>query len=854
MNRLAEHVVEQLRKNLQARKVVVWYDQRSEWESAFPDLLQDRRTLAELPKGEPVPVNFGSCAATLAIFDGSYLGLRLAVEHLVTLDTPGPLVLYLPGQKPDEEDSLLMELECAGKRWKPELRRMARDVLKSYYTDGKIDELLAMMALSYADVVQWIEQAEELAGQQGSMLKLVFPGIEQSQELLARWLSGPEHDDAIQNKNATQELQALLAHRVGMKTVSAPLNDLRERAWRYLLAGEFRADLEGDPPSALAMIPTPSKESQWKFLRQTVQVLRSDFPAAYRQRATEAENTLQLRKTSVSPSQMRRAETFPFQESSLLAWCDELMVAGDFEPCLKAYATSAASFWVATDSNMERQTQWECCRILAELGKQVRDVGAALDKFSGPPSAWVNAYAGQGGWWEMDRLHRRLETLIAQLENEPGVARSLTAVRTAYEALLHRMAVGFTSALCAAGWQIEGVVPQTGLYERECAAVAPPVALFLVDAMRYEMGQELAQQLSPTGAVQVTTAVAALPTITEVGMAALMPAAQTGFEVVEEKGKLGARVDGSFLPDLPARRKAWKARIPNLLELDLGALVEMSTKKLQNRIDAATLILVRSREIDGQGEDSEPYLARQTMNTVLGNLAKGVRKLASAGVDNFVLAADHGYQFLQEKGDEMKTPLPDGQTVDRHRRCWAGRGGSNPAGTVRLSSADLGYSGNLEFVFPKGLGIFRCGGSLAYHHGGLSLQEMVIPVVTLRAARRERKQAAHDVRVTGAPEKLATRTLGVKLELVAGLLQIGEGPVEVRPVLVAGGKEVGFAGVAVGAELDPNSHTMKLEPGKEVMVGLLLQQEAASIRVVVIDPATDTALGESPEIPVQLGM
>ena len=54
------------------------------------------------------------------------------------------------------------------------------------------------------------------------------------------------------------------------------------------------------------------------------------------------------------------------------------------------------------------------------------------------------------------------------------------------------------------------------------------------------------------------------------------------------------------------------------------------------------------------------------------------------------------------------------------------------------------------------------------------------------------------VRVSGEPEKLATRTLGVKLELEPGLLETGEGAIiEVRPLLVAGGKEVGFAGVAV---------------------------------------------------------
>ena len=46
-----------------------------------------------------------------------------------------------------------------------------------------------------------------------------------------------------------------------------------------------------------------------------------------------------------------------------------------------------------------------------------------------------------------------------------------------------------------------------------------------------------------------------------------------------------------------------------------------------------------------------------------------------------------------------------------------------------------------------------------------------------------------------------------------------------------------------------------LEPGKAAGVGLLLaRDDAAAVKVVVLDPSSDAVLAESPELPVKLGI
>ena len=55
------------------------------------------------------------------------------------------------------------------------------------------------------------------------------------------------------------------------------------------------------------------------------------------------------------------------------------------------------------------------------------------------------------------------------------------------------------------------------------------------------------------------------------------------------------------------------------------------------------------------------------------------------------MSADHGHQFASRKEEDMRIEAPGGETVELHRRCWIGRGGATPPGTMRVSAAELGY-------------------------------------------------------------------------------------------------------------------------------------------------------------------
>jgi hypothetical protein len=242
------------------------------------------------------------------------------------------------------------------------------------------------------------------------------------------------------------------------------------------------------------------------------------------------------------------------------------------------------------------------------------------------------------------------------------------------------------------------------------------------------------------------------------------------------------------------------------------------------------------------------------MDAVIGNLARAVKKLAAAGIEHFVITADHGHQFSVRKDDDMKTDNPGGATLDLHRRCWIGHGGCTPAGAVRVSGAELGYHTDLDFVFPTGLGVFKAGGGLTFHHGGFSLQELIVPVISLRmAAGKPVEVAGVQVRIEDCPLQVTNRTFGLKLAASGDLLATE--PLVLRVLLMSGAEEVGRAGMSVGGELDRVSGTLTLALGTQASVGMMLTNDACqSLRVVVLDARTDGVLAESDELPVRLGI
>jgi hypothetical protein len=846
MHPLHEYLCQQLDDMLKKRSVVVFYDPRNEFVRFFDYELQ------EAGKGydDLARVFVGDRLTFVARYAGSFFALRAAVEPIADQDKPDSLIVYVPGVARDRHGSALMELEKGGTCYEPQLKRLALNVLRKRFSDGQIDEMLRPSSIVYEDIVSFLRQGNE--SKLASVLRTIFDGAH-SEELITRWLADQKNDATIVEKDAVAELFKLIESRLGLALPDGTtLSTARDKTVRYILVSELRSDVGSELPASVSMVPVPPGKEHLDRTRDVAKSLRRDDADCYVEMANKVESDLTLRTAKIDQAHLGNIDTFRFEERALLAHAGDLISTRRYAEAVTIVTGRSRSFWV--DRDVARQAQWEACRLMAELGSEIERVRPALARIGNDPARWVSAYAEENGWFQVDALQRRLETWVARMDQDPESEKALGIVRREHEELLKRMADGFAKALRESGWTISGVLHQTHIHPDVVETMGGRVAYFFVDAMRFEMGIELARQLAGTKNLRIRPAIAALPSITPVGMAALLPGASASFSIVDHKGRLAASIEGTAMPSLNERLKFLKAKIPGTVELTLGKVLGTAPSKLSRAIDDASLVVVRSQEIDFVGEMDGDLLARQAMDTILGNLTRAVKKLASAGMENFVITADHGHQFSIRKDDDMKTDSPGGDTLDLHRRCWIGHGGTTPPGTIRVTGAELGYDTNLDFVFPTGLGVFRAGGGLSFHHGSMSLQEIVIPVVSLRIPMGDSKSPHRKVaQLLGLPDKVTNRTFGVRVLVVAELFTTDS--VALRVVLVSGGEQVGQTGMAIGADFDRTSGVLNVKPGAEASVGLMLtRDDCATVRIVVQDPATDAVLDQSDEMPVKLGI
>jgi hypothetical protein len=850
MGIVGRYLEQRLAEELKRRRVLVWYDPDRQWVPFVAALLGRPLTLAT----QALDVRLSNRATKFVMFNGSHYEVLRACEPLTAGDDPIELLVYVPGERPLETLSPLRELECLGGDKEPYHRDLGQIARSAFYSAGlaesKIDELLQPKGITF----EYLD-AISVDGDAASPLAPIF-GSGREIDVIPQALTNPEKLAQASATGLLQEIATLSERGLGLPLDSMEeAAEMRTRLARLLLVGEFRNDLKAKEPVEISQIPAPRTDEQRARVRSVCARLRADHPSEYEQLAKQIEGELGLARADVDALALGSIDTFPFEEARLLEACDALIAAGDFARALAIVVDRSTSFWTSVRQYPQRHAAWRACEALARLGSVVSDIRSALERPPSKAGDWIEAYAADGGWHRADRLFREARALLRQLDEDGSLERSSDRVLSEYEMLLNDIASGFTRSLKEAQFDVPGVLPQTDVFPRHVGRPQGKTAYLLVDAFRYEMGVELAERLNVAGAkgVRCNPAMAAIPTITPVGMAAVLPGASRSFSLAETPDGVVGAINGRALVRVEDRMDHAKAEIPGVVDVLLDNLM-IGSKADAVRLDSAPLVIVRSVEIDQIGEGVGTGVAQRVMGTVLHEIERAVKRLAIAGITRFVITADHGHLFASRKGEDMRIDPPEGgRTVDLHRRCWVGRGGSTPSACLRVHARDLGYDSDLDMVFPKGTAVFKSGGDLAYYHGGLSLQELIIPVVSfdLKIEKPKAKRGGDLVLLESVPRRVTNRIFSVALMAQQGeLLE----PLRVKVIAVSGDDGRVVAQTAFADQgLDPDSKEVTLTVSAPVSVGLLLEDEQTSeLRIVVMDPRTGRVLKDSEPILVDV--
>ena len=857
MGIVASFIDRRVGTELDERGTLVWYDTNRVWQ---PWIQSIHGKISPGEEAAAAPVTIGGRDARLVVCTGSHYEVLQACEPLVSGSEPRRLLVYVPGEPYLETLSPLRELECLGGEKEPfqrELTQVARQALQSAgLSESKIDELLNRDGLdfTYLDSIS--------VGDGGaSPLGPVF-GSSREIDVLPSFLAEPDRRATVTEKGLLPEVARLATSGCGLQLrADLDAESMSEELARLLLIAEMRADLDGPEPSEISQIDSPNSPEQLDRARAICRRLRHDFPNEYVTIADQVQKEFGLAQAKIDPQHLGQIDTFRFEEQHLLEACDQWLAGNLWEKTLEVSAKrlEEGSFWVNRDP--VRHGAWLAISYLSQLAQQLETVERELRASPSDPEEWIERYCRQDGWHRLDYLYRTTRHQLSMVSSHVSLDLSTTKVFGKYEDLIRVISERFISSYKDNRWAVSGIGRQEETFSRFVDKRPEPVAYLLADALRFEMGIDLSKMVESIGAeeIQIDPAIAVAPTITDLGMVALLPNAEKSFSMAEisnPKGIAGS-IQGRPLVGSAARMEFAKGEVPGLKETTLENFVHgLSAKKRVEFLKDCPVFILRSQEIDGIGENVPAGIARRIMGTVLEDLRTAIKCVADAGINHFVVTADHGHLFAESHSDDMKIEPPKGgKQVDLHRRCWVGKGGDTPYACVRLSPGDLGYEGtDLELVVPKGTGIFKAGGSTAFHHGGLSLQELVVPVLRFRLDGKPAIGKKHSdglVLLEGVDSEITNRIFS--LRLIPKQFDMLS-PLQMKVVGVSATDESIAAQVGWASEgWDPEKKTVTFVSGESVEVRMLLDDaSAAEIRIVVVQVTTQRTLAESSPIPVEV--
>ena len=233
--------------------------------------------------------------------------------------------------------------------------------------------------------------------------------------------------------------------------------------------------------------------------------------------------------------------------------------------------------------------------------------------------------------------------------------------------------------------------------------------LLFVDGLRFDLGQALAERMEGRGCrVHRDHRWAALPTVTATAKPAVTP--------VKEKVE-GAALPEDFCPTITAEgRPANAARLRTEIEKS-GYQVLGGELGDWPAADTARGWLEAGR-IDAMGHKLQERLPQQ-IGAELEGLEDQILLLLDAGWRSVRVVTDHGWLLLP--GGLPKIDLPKHLTESRWSRCATVAGASRPS----VPTAPWFWNPDERFATAPGIACFNA--SPAYAHGGLSLQECLIP-------------------------------------------------------------------------------------------------------------------------------
>lgn len=315
---------------------------------------------------------------------------------------------------------------------------------------------------------------------------------------------------------------------------------------------------------------------------------------------------------------------------------------------------------------------------------------------------------------------------------------------------------------------IEGVDYQEDFYGSNVRKCDSRVFVIISDALRYEVAVTLADQLrrDTQSMVNLSSVCGIFPTITPYGMAALLPHRNLSVEK-KSNGNLNILADG--LPtDSLNREKVLTKENPDSVVLQYRDIIKLNQSEQKELVRDKQIIYIYHDRIDKASHisDSDVFPACDDAINELKNLVLTITKPKGFDGRRIFITADHGFLYTYDplaEDDKVSKNGWNGQEVEYGRRYAIMNKGAHPEYLQQVRYLD-GNSDYDAFTPKENIRIKMSGSGMNYVHGGISLQEMVVPVIDYHDLRSDTKAYQRNKdRIDSKPVTISLVSTGRKI-------------------------------------------------------------------------------------------
>jgi uncharacterized protein (TIGR02687 family) len=704
------------------RRLIFWYDPEQQFTETFQEI--DLPNITKLTLGDT----------------------PFTTKHHLLIQAPQQnFLLYAPFPEPIPENNWLFDLQKSGRTFSADraaliyadlgfqeryLETTLRQYLKFFDSKKRSDALAAM---------QLPANTNEQGLQLGLLSVLANLKVPDPNQLIRQVLLG----GLLESENTIwSDIQKFVSAPAFWQAAKEHLNyhdasPTLSKLMRRLLITHLDTSLYGSlPPTLEAQTIIPGQKA-YAFVDQWMRD-RKDV-LAWQQLSQQVSEELEIlsKLSSLAPEALTEAATFEDIDKVIIKQCVTELKAetGDLKRWHTLIQKRRTLVWFE-----EYQSTYEALEAAINLVELKRKYTVG---FRQPAAQIFTAYATD--LYQFDRAYRHFIVASDQAKPILREQKLIEKIEDLYVGwFLDKLGEAWSDSLTNE-WKIESIPCQTNFYRSNVEGILrrsdrEKVFVLISDALRYEVASELTEEIEKElrGNIAITAQFGVLPSITKLGMAALLP----GKTLELIPGNDNVTRDTLKTQGASARSKVLKKN-SNVEATVLSAadLLKMTIDEGREAIKPYRLIYVYHDAIDTIGDKpASERLVMDACGNAIQELVKLVKRLCnSLNATNILITADHGFLYQRQPiAESDKLPLPKAEDVLETNRRFILR--TQPEATPGTLQFNLPYeSGGTVAIVPRGSLRFAIqGAGSQYVHGGASLQEVCVPIITYHHKRPEK--------------------------------------------------------------------------------------------------------------------